>query len=62
MAQCFILSLPRLDRPEIMHGGNIEEAAQFNDRSTESLVLARAGKWHAEHRVLIDGKYTVVFR
>ena len=31
-------------------------------RDTESLVLARAVKWHAEHRVLLNGRRTVVFR
>jgi formyltetrahydrofolate deformylase len=25
-------------------------------------VLARAVKWHAEHRILLDGHKTVVFR
>ncbi len=29
---------------------------------TESLVLARAVKWHSEHRVLLNGHKTVVFR
>jgi formyltetrahydrofolate deformylase len=28
----------------------------------ECRVLARAVKWHAEHRILINGKKTVVFR
>ncbi len=31
-------------------------------RDVESLVLARAVKWHAEHRVLLNGNRTVVFR
>ena len=31
-------------------------------RDTESAVLARAVKWHAEHRILLDGHKTVVFR
>jgi len=31
-------------------------------RDTESQVLARAVKWHAEHRVLLNGHKTVVFR
>jgi formyltetrahydrofolate deformylase len=31
-------------------------------RDIESLVLARAVKWHAEHRVLVNGHRTVVFR
>ncbi len=31
-------------------------------RDVESAVLARAVKWHAEHRILLDGHKTVVFR
>jgi formyltetrahydrofolate deformylase len=31
-------------------------------RDVESLVLARAVKWHVEHRVLLAGARTVVFR
>ncbi len=31
-------------------------------RDVESVVLARAVKWHAERRVLVDGNKTVVFR
>jgi len=31
-------------------------------RDSESLVLARAVKWHAEHRILVNGNRTVVFR
>ena len=30
-------------------------------RDIESRVLARAVKWHAEHRVLLNGTRTVVF-
>jgi formyltetrahydrofolate deformylase len=30
-------------------------------RDVEALVLARAVKWHAEHRVLLNGQRTVVF-
>ena len=30
-------------------------------RDVESLVLARAVKWHAEHRVLLNGARTVIF-
>jgi formyltetrahydrofolate deformylase len=30
-------------------------------RDIESVVLARAVKWHAEHRVLLNGRRTVVF-
>jgi formyltetrahydrofolate deformylase len=31
-------------------------------RDLESVVLARAVKWHAEYRVLLNGRRTVVFR
>jgi formyltetrahydrofolate deformylase len=38
------------------------EALTAVGRDTESQVLARAVKWHAEHRVLINGHRTVIFR
>jgi formyltetrahydrofolate deformylase len=28
----------------------------------ESLVLSRAVRWHVEHRILLNGHRTVVFR
>jgi formyltetrahydrofolate deformylase len=31
-------------------------------RDVECVVLARAVRWHAEHRVLLNGRKTVVFR
>jgi formyltetrahydrofolate deformylase len=31
-------------------------------RDVENVVLARAVKWHAEHRILLNGTKTVVFR
>jgi formyltetrahydrofolate deformylase len=31
-------------------------------RDVEAQVLARAVKWHSEHRVLVNGDRTVVFR
>ena len=31
-------------------------------RDVECLVLARAVRWHVEHRVLMNGHKTVVFR
>ncbi len=31
-------------------------------RDVENVVLARAVKWHAEHRILVNGGKTVVFR
>jgi formyltetrahydrofolate deformylase len=30
-------------------------------RDTECLALARAVRWHAENRILLDGNRTVVF-
>ena len=38
------------------------EALTAQGRDTESQVLARAVKWHSEHRVLLNGHKTVVFR
>jgi len=43
------------------HTQTIEDLTAVG-RDTESLVLARAVKWHSEHRVLINGHKTVVFR
>ena len=31
-------------------------------RDIENVVLARAVKWHAERRILLNGAKTVVFR
>ena len=31
-------------------------------RDVEALVLARAVRWHVEHRVMLNGARTVVFR
>ena len=31
-------------------------------RDVESMVLARAIQWHAEHRILLNGKSTVIFQ
>ena len=39
-----------------------EEDLTAVGRDTESQVLARAVKWHSEHRVLLNGHRTVVFR
>jgi len=43
------------------HTDTVEDLAA-RGRDTESLVLARAVKWHSEHRVLLNGHKTVVFR
>ncbi len=44
----------------ITHAMSPEECAAAG-RDIESRVLARAVKWHAEHRVLLNGRRTVVF-
>jgi formyltetrahydrofolate deformylase len=38
------------------------EALVARGKDTESRVLARAVKWHSEHRVLLDGRKTVIFK
>src|SRR5690606_19505536 len=61
--------------PEALDGGpiieqDIERVDHSMDTDTlarigsdvESLVLARAVRWHVEHRILLDGARTVVFR
>ena len=43
------------------HSLTVEDLTTIG-RDTESQVLARAVKWHSEHRVLINGHKTVVFK
>ena len=43
------------------HTDTVEDLSA-RGRDTETQVLARAVKWHAEHRVLLNGHRTVVFR
>ena len=43
------------------HGMDVASLTTLG-RDVESAVLARAVKWHAEHRILLDGSKTVVFR
>ena len=31
-------------------------------RDTERVALARAVRWHAEHRILLHGRRTVIFK
>ena len=38
------------------------EALSLAGRDVESMVLARAVTWHAQHRVILNGAKTVVFR
>jgi formyltetrahydrofolate deformylase len=43
------------------HGKTVEDLTSMG-RDTESQVLARAVKWHSEHRVLLNGHKTVIFK
>jgi formyltetrahydrofolate deformylase len=43
------------------HAHSIEELARVG-RDVECVTLARAVRWHVEHRVLLHGHRTVVFR
>ena len=49
------------DVARVDHSATVE-ALTAQGRDTESQVLARAVKWHSEHRVLINGHKTVIFR
>jgi formyltetrahydrofolate deformylase len=49
------------DVERVDHTHTVDDLAAVG-RDTESLVLARAVKWHSEHRVLLNGHKTVVFR
>jgi formyltetrahydrofolate deformylase len=49
------------DVARVDHGMSVEAFTAIG-QDTESQVLARAVKWHSEHRVLLDGHRTVVFR
>jgi len=43
------------------HSMSVEDCASAG-RDVECAVLARAVKWHTEHRILLNGRRTVVFR
>ncbi len=43
------------------HSKTVEDLTAMG-RDTESQVLARAVKWHSEHRVLLNGHKTVIFK
>ncbi len=49
------------DVARVDHSRTVEDLTTLG-RDTESQVLARAVKWHSEHRVLINGHKTVIFR
>ncbi len=49
------------DVARVEHGKTVEDLTTLG-RDTESQVLARAVKWHSEHRVLLNGHKTVIFK
>lgn len=49
------------DVARVDHSKTVEDLTAIG-RDTESLVLARAVKWHSEHRVLQNGHKTVIFK
>lgn len=49
------------DVERVDHSRSSEELVALG-QDVERRVLARAVRWHAEHRVLLNGKRTVVFR
>lgn len=49
------------DVARVEHSHSIEDLTAVG-RDTESQVLARAVKWHSEHRVFLNGHRTVVFK
>ena len=49
------------DVARVEHSRTVEDLTAMG-RDTESQVLARALKWHSEHRVLLNGHKTVIFK
>ena len=49
------------DVARVDHSKTVEDFTN-QGRDTESQVLARAVKWHSEHRVLLNGHKTVIFK
>jgi len=49
------------DVARVDHSATVEDLTA-QGRDTESQVLARAVKWHSEHRILINGHKTVIFK
>jgi len=49
------------DVARVDHADSVD-AMTAAGRDVECLVLARAVRWHTEHRVLLNGHKTVVFR
>jgi formyltetrahydrofolate deformylase len=49
------------DVARVDHSKTVDDLTALG-RDTESQVLARAVKWHSEHRVLLNGHRTVIFK
>ena len=49
------------DVARVDHSKTVEDLTALG-RDTEGQVLARAVKWHSEHRVLLNGHKTVIFK
>ena len=49
------------DVARVDHSYTVEHLTSTG-RDTEAMVLARAVKWHSEHRVLVNGHKTVIFK
>jgi formyltetrahydrofolate deformylase len=49
------------DVARVDHSYTVEDLTATG-RDTECMVLARAVKWHSEHRVLLNGHRTVIFK
>ena len=49
------------DVARVDHSRTVDDFTALG-RDTESQVLARAVKWHGEHRVLLNGHKTVIFK
>jgi len=49
------------DVERVDHGRSVEDMVRLG-QDVERRALARAVRWHAEHRVLLDGVRTIVFR
>jgi formyltetrahydrofolate deformylase len=53
---------PIIEQGTMRVGHNLDPAAFVRiGKDIESLVLARAVRWHAEHRIMLNGLRTVVF-
>jgi formyltetrahydrofolate deformylase len=49
------------DVARVDHSKSVEDLTAIG-RDTEGQVLARAVKWHCEHRILVNGHKTVIFK